>query len=158
MALLTVNGKVFDYPDAGSEPGWGEDATAWAESVTEALASLLGSGDILETTGLILNNQSTVTDVVGLAFSNSIVRAANIQYAVYRTTDTPTGIAESGTIYLTYNALNVGNEWTLTQNKNGDAEVSFSVTSLGQVQYISSNLAGGSYSGKIIFTAATLAQ
>ena len=157
MALLSIQGKVYDYPDAGQDDiGWGEDATGWAEAVTEAINSLLGSGDILETTALILNNQTTATDVVGLAFSNTLVRAANIQYAVYRTDDLPTGIAESGTIYLTYNSSST--EWTLSQNKNGDAGITFSVTSLGQVQYQSTNLTGGNYSGKIIFTAATLAQ
>jgi len=159
LALLELQGKIYDYPDPGASPGWGEGATEWAKAINTALTSLLGAGDILETSGLLLNNQSIATDVVGLTFSNSIVRAANIQYAIYRTTDSPSvGIAESGTLYLTYNALDVGNEWILTQNKSGDAQVVFSVTSLGQVQYVSSDLSGTNYTGKIIFTAATLAQ
>lgn len=158
MPKLVVQGQVFDYPEPGSEAGWGQDATGWAEAVNQAIASLLGPGDILETTALILNNQSTLTDVVGLSFANNVVRAANVQYAIYRSTETPEALAESGTLYITFN--NLTNAFTISQVKNAEEEagVVFSITSSGQVQYTSSSMSGTGYSGIITFKAQTLSQ
>lgn len=156
MAILTVNNIPFDYPDPGSDPGWGEQATDWAAEVTSVLSSLLAPGDIVETTSTILNNQSSALDISGMAFSNSVVRAANVDYTVIRTTATPTTLVESGTLFFTYDTVN--GTWYMSQTKAEDADIVFSITSLGQVQYTSSNMSGGSYSGQITFKARTLSQ
>lgn len=157
---LTVNNNTFAYPTNGQEPGWGEGATAWAEAVTEVLNTLVAPSDILETSYTIDNNVSVPLDVNRMLFDPGTVRAANITYAIYRTsTATPSGKVESGTIYLNYdNAASLGNKWSLSQQRHGDSGVSFSVTDAGQIQYISSDIDNTGYSGNIKFLAKTLSQ
>jgi hypothetical protein len=155
---LTVNNTTFNYPTNGESPGWGQDTTDWAVAVTDVLASLVSSDDILQTSYSINNNVSTPTDVNRLFFNPSTVRAANIQYSVYRiSTANPSGHVESGIIYLNYdNAASLGSKWSFTQQKNGDSGVVFSITDAGQIQYISTDIDSTGYSGVIKFTAKTL--
>jgi hypothetical protein len=155
MPVLTVGNQVFQYPDPGTEAGWGEDATGWASAVTASLAALRSPGDILPTTLTLQNNISTPTDVLGLFFNSNSVQAAQISYSIYRvSTSTNPGIAESGIILLDFNATaTVGNKWNLTQLRNGDAHVAFSVTDGGQVQYISNDIGLTGYTGVMSFLA-----
>jgi hypothetical protein len=157
---LTVNNEVFQYPSPGDEPGWGEGATAWAVAVTDVLNTLLGPGDILNTTFSVANNQTSVTNVTGCIFDSTIVRAANVSYSIYRKTDSFTsGNTEAGTLLITYdNAAALGSKWTLVQNASGSAGVSFSINDSGQVQYISTDLTGANHLCTMKFSAKTLAQ
>ena len=52
---LQIGNKVFNYPDTGDNPGWGEDATAWAQAVTTALETVQGTNDIPATTTALAN-------------------------------------------------------------------------------------------------------
>jgi hypothetical protein len=158
MAILTVNNIPFDYPDPGSEQGtYGQDAADWAAEVTAVLASLVSPGDILETTSTITNNTVLATDVSGLSFSSSVVRAANVDYTIIRSSTGPTiSVVESGTMYITYNTIDF--TWSFAQTKYGNAGVTFSITSLGQVQYISSAMSATGYVGILTFKARTLGQ
>jgi hypothetical protein len=164
MPILTINNKVFNYPDAGSQPGagdssigYGEDATAWAEEVSSVLTSLLGSGDIIQTDATITNNTTSAADVTGLLFNNAVTRAANISYTILRATTSPVAsLIETGTIYLTLNTVTL--TWYISQTKSEDAGVNFSITALGQVQYTSTNMTGTGYTGTITFQARTLSQ
>lgn len=158
---LTVNNTPYEYPTPGDEPGWGEDATGWAEEVTDVLNDVLGSDDILETTFTIDNNISTPTNVTGLLFSTATVRAAEIDYSVYRRTDSSTsGNAESGKMTLIYdNDAAPGSKWSLvTYGIAGNAGVNFTITDAGQVQYESTNITGTNYSGTMKFRAKALGQ
>lgn len=160
MPLLTVANNVYDYPDPGTEPGWGEEATSWAEAVTEVLNTLLAPGDILETSFAIANNISVNTNVNGLAFDNGTIRAANITYAVYRESDAnPSGNSESGIIQLTFdNAAAPGSKWIVAIQNSGGAGVTFTCTDAGQVQYKSTDIGTAGYSGQMKFSAKTLSQ
>jgi hypothetical protein len=157
---LTVNNNVYNYPGPGEDPGWGADASDWAAAVTDVLASVVSTTDILQTSFTIANNVSSATNITTMTFDTALVRAANISYSIYRKTDSATsGNVESGVIYLTYdNGASSGNKWLLGQQKNGESSVVFSITDAGQVQYTSSNLAGANYVGTLKFTAKTLAQ
>jgi hypothetical protein len=146
---LTVNNKEFQYPQVGEEPGWGEDATAWAEEVTEVLESLAGPDDILQTTVTINNNQGSVTNVAGLLFNTANVRSAFVDYNIYRTDASPSVLVEGGTLLVCYNDTS----WTISQMTNGDAGVYFTMTNTGQIQYTSTNMTGGSYTGQMTFEA-----
>lgn len=151
MPQLTIQGSTFDYPDAGEEPGWGEDATAWAEAVTDVINFLVNPGDILETSFTLLDNTAVAANVVGMRFDSSIVRAANVNYSINRN-----GANQSGTLHLNYNSSAApGSKWTLQENTSGDVGVVFSVTDLGQVQYTTSSTG---FNGAIKFTARTLSQ
>jgi len=160
MALLQVGNQYFNYPDPGTEAGWGEDATGWAEAVTNALTALIAPGDILPTSLVIQDGQSTAADVTGLFFNSNTIRAANIDYAVYRvSSSTNPGVAESGRLMIDLNdTAPTGSKWSLIQIKNGDAGVTFSVTDGGQIQYTSTTIGLTGYTGVIDFSAKTLSK
>lgn len=157
---LIVNNTTFNYPGPGEDPGWGEDATAWAQAVTQVLNSLLGPGDLLETTFNVGNDVSVEEDVVGLTFDTAIVRAAIIEYTVYRVSDgSPSGNAEFGTIVMVYdNSASAGNKWIMVQDSSGDAGINLSVLDSGQIQYTSSDIGTTNYTGIMKFKARTLSQ
>lgn len=157
---LVVNNVTFNYPEPGEDPGWGGEATDWAEEVTDVLNSLLGAGDILETTFNVANNVSVAANVIGLAFTATAVRAAVIEYSIYRTTDSSTsGNAETGMMNIVYdNNASSGNKWLLSRMQDGESGVVFDITDGGQFTYTSSNIAGANYSGVMHFKSRTLAQ
>lgn len=152
---LIIGNDPFQYPDPGDPPGWGEDASDWASAVTEAIESVLGPDDILQTTFNIANNTASSTNVNGLIFNNSTVRSAFIEYSLYRVTNT-NEVAETGSIEIVYK--NNANDWELVREFGGDAGVSFSVTPSGQFQYMSTNVTGTGYVGVMKFRAQALGQ
>lgn len=153
---LNVRGTVYDYPTSGQDPGWGGPATDWAQAVTETLTLIVGPNDILQTSFSINNNQTTSELVRGLYFNPTQVRAANINYSVFRSTASSTTV-ETGELLITYDATqSVNQKWKITQRSNGSAGVLFTLDDSGQFFYTSSNIAGTSYSGILRFTARTL--
>lgn len=154
---LIVNNTPFSYPTTGDEPGWGGDATGWAEEVTKVLNNLVGPDDILETSFNIANNQIAATNVTGLVFNAGSVRSANIQYAVYRISDSnPSGFAETGEMHLVYDN---NDGWHLgIGGVVGNSGVVFTITPAGQIQYQSSDIGAINYVGLIKFTAKALQQ
>lgn len=157
---LIVNNDEYQYPVAGEDPGWGEEATGWAEAVTEVLNDLQTPGDILQTTFSIPLTGSG--DVNGLLLGTATVRAARVDYSIYRvSTASPSGTVETGTFVAVYdNSASPGSRWTLTQQYQGNALVTFDITDSGQFTYVSSagpHSAPG-YSGIMKFRAKVLNQ
>lgn len=154
---LIVNNSPYSYPTAGDEPGWGGEATGWAEAVTNVLADLLGPNDILETAFNIANNQTTFADVTGLTFNAASVRAAEITYSIFRVSTTNlSGNTETGKIQLIYDN-NIG--WSINQgNILGSGGVIFTVTGTGQLQYKSTDIGALNYTGTMKFRAKALQQ
>lgn len=157
---LTIQGTTYEYPIPGEDPNWAEGATDWAEAVTLALSTLLGPGDILQSTFTINNNVSIPANINGLLFDPGTVRSANISYAVYRTsTAQPAGNTESGTIYINYDdSATSGNKWSLTQQINNNAGIVFNILDNGQIQYTTNDIGNTGYFGKITFSAKSLAK
>ena len=153
---LIVNNKTYNYPSAGENPGWGEDATGWASSVTTVLNSLQGLGDILATSFAVPNNSSG--NVEGLFFDGSSVQSAVIEYHVYRRSDTNTSeIVENGEIRLIYdNDAVAGRKWKLAQKTDGDSGMAFDISDAGQITYISTDIGAAGYTGVMKFKASTL--
>lgn len=154
---LVVNNQTFNIPDAGEDPGWGEETSDFLEEVSRVLGTLLGAEDIIETTVSLANNQSSAANIAGLLFDNAIVQGAIIEYSVIRSTDDVTyGRAETGLITAVYDANHPTNKWQLSQQRVGNAGVSLSINdtgSNGQFQYTTTNLAGANYAGQIVFKA-----
>lgn len=157
---LTIAGTTYNYPTSGEDPNWAEEASGWAEAVTEALNTLLSPGDILQMTYPIDNNIQVPEIINGLLFDSAIVRAANVSYTVYRTSiDVPSGQVETGSILLTFDDnASVGSKWKFSQNLSGTAGVSFSVTDNGQIYYTSTDIGDTGYIGTIRFSAKTLSR
>lgn len=160
MALLTVNGITFEYPDPGTDQGWGAGATDWASEVTSVLSTLLGPNDILETSFNINNNQTSSQQITKLFFDSGSVRAANIQYSVYRRSDeNPSGNIETGMIYITYdNSAVSGSKWIMGSSKVGESGIIFTIDNNGQFSYTSTDIGSTNYTGIIKFSAKALSQ
>lgn len=154
MSNLKVNNTTYNYPDQGSEPGWGGDATGWAEGVTEVLASLQPSGTINETQSsidLVATNKS----ITAMVFNQALSKAATVTYRIERTTDS-TALYEKGTLEIAYDPTLV-NPWVLSRviDVGSDALVSMDITSAGQVIYTSLTVPGTNYNGFIRFKTAS---
>lgn len=152
---FTVNGTDYTFPEQGASPPWGTEVTDWAQAVTDTLSNVVGSGDVLNTQFLFNNNQSSASNITGLTFDVAVVRGTLISYAIYRSTSS-SELAECGTLYAVFK--NTANSWEIAQSCVGDSEFVFSVTSTGQFQYTTSNLAGTGHVGRIRFSAKSFTQ
>jgi hypothetical protein len=155
---LIVNQQVYEYPENRDGPPWGESATAWAQAVTDVLQSLAGTGDILQTPANINNNQVVAANVQGLSFDPTQVRAAVVEYSVYRNT-TGAGameLVESGTMYPSYKS--VAGTWDMPIVGGQEGGIQFTITSGGQIQYTTSSMTGSNYTGTVRFRARAFLQ
>lgn len=95
------------------------------------------NGDIDETSFSAANNQSTPANVTGLSFSNAVVRSFTSIVSVE--IDATVDLYETFEIEGTQGASG----WSISVSKSGDeTDYEFSITSVGQVQYVSSNSLG----------------
>lgn len=138
--VLTVNGVPFDYPSQGEQQDWGEAATAWAQEVTNVLSSVNGPSDVLETSFTIVNNTTSFTDITGFFFDANVVRSFAARGNIYRTYSSGPTLEKSEEFLLT-GLYQGASGWIIQQEGLGDAGITFDITSLGQVQYKSTNLA-----------------
>jgi len=100
----------------------------------------VGAGRINETQFTIANNQSSVADITGLVFDSDDVGAAFITYWVQRKHTSPNSeVVEAGEIYVSYSSTD---DWSLTRNSVGDAGLTITIDTDGQLQYTSSNISG----------------
>ena len=115
----------------------------------QALLVLLGIGGS-QVHHDINNNEVAGEDITGLVFDKTIYKGAQIDFDLYRQTDSG-NVWESGTIYLTHDP--VADLWRITWASHfSDAGVIFEVSATGQISYKSTNLAGTNYEGKIRIT------
>lgn len=86
--LLQVGNDIFEYPQQGTGQGHGEDATAWAEAVTNAITNFLGPNDILLSTVDLANGIYPGTPgagiISGLSFNLVEVLHSNVEALVIR--------------------------------------------------------------------------
>lgn len=115
-------------------------------------ARYMGAGFLAETTFTFANNQSSVANVTGCLFSSASCKSAKVDVAVRRSTNS-SQLRSWVEIYLTYD--DNGTAWQVSDQvwHGDDPGLTFSVTAGGQVQYVSTNVAGSSYSGASRFRA-----
>ena len=144
MSKLSINSKVFEYPDQGKNPNWGTDATNWAKEVTTVLDSAYGLGTITETQSTIENNiqQVNAKSVAGMIFNLNLTKGATIEYRIYRKSQNSAEKSEQGILTVNYSALDPLNKWSITREiTNGEpALVYFDIDNTGQVKYWSSDV------------------
>lgn len=150
---LIIQGITFNYP-VSNDNSWATDATGWAIAVTDGLGAAVQPGDLSPTTLVVINNTGSLANVTDLIVNNAITRAALVDYYVYRVFGA-TEIAEVGTLRLVYKTN--ATTWEVDRTFTGDGQISFSVTTGGQVQYTSVPISGsGSYTGTMRFRARAL--
>jgi hypothetical protein len=148
MAIsLVVNNTPFDYPEQGEQAPYGEAMTGWASEVTKVVNSLSGPSDILETSGIINNNVTTPAVIPGLFFDPATVRSFSVKCSVYRSASTSEISEEISLVGLFVGA----NGWLLQQDGIGNAGISISILSSGQLTYTSTDFVGTPYNGLIKF-------
>lgn len=150
MAIdLQVGNTTYAYPTPGEEPNWGADATSWAQAVTELLQSIAGAGTINEVESVIANNVTTDTEVLGLAFSETLTQAAIVLYRIVRDSDDITPVTEMGKLDIVYD----NGTWKMSREIGAGepAGVTLDINSLGQVVYQSTNISGANYEGVVKF-------
>ncbi|MGL5074796.1 MAG: hypothetical protein ACRDBG_02995 [Waterburya sp.] len=116
------------------------DPTNPQDAATKAYvdaAANVSPGDIQETSFSMANNQASPANVTGLAFANGVVRGfkALLTIEIDATTD----------LYEVVEIIGVqrGADWSISYSSSGDdSQVLFSITTAGQIQYTSANLAG----------------
>lgn len=112
--------------------------------------ALRSTGDLDETSFTPLNNQSTPADVGSLSFSTSTVRSFHVLAHVF--IDATTDLFESFNI----RGIQKSGSWDISIESTGDnSQVVFSITSSGQIQYVTPNYAGFT-TGQIKYRAITL--
>ena len=161
MAIeLTINGLTYSFPANRDSPGWGTEVTEWAQAVSDALGSVVGTGDIVQTAFGLNNNQSSPSNVTGLSFDSAQIRGAIVDYSIYRVTNGvgATELVEAGTLYASYKSTAAVWEMAQVGVGAGTTGVTLSITNTGQVQYTSTNLSGGNYVGTMHFRARSLTQ
>lgn len=152
FALTTAtvqNGDFVKQTDTGVVY-FVSDQTNLGSAAGYTQISITGNaGDIPQTSFTAANNQSSPANITGFAFANASVRSFNALVSVT--------IVASTSLYQMFEIKGVqkGSSWTIVTTAVGDISgVDFSITSAGQVQYTSTNVAGFT-SSTIKFSAAT---
>lgn len=148
---VVIGSTTYNCPNQGQNPAWGNDLSDIIQALAAVANNVQGPGDILSTTFPVANNVVSASNITGLAFNSSVVQGAIVQYSIYRTSSTPSEVAETGVILLSYKP--VANTWIFSQTTNGFSGITFSITNAGQFQYTSSDIGSTGYSSNMVFNA-----
>lgn len=149
---VQIGNKSFNIPDPGEKVGYAEETTDYLVAIAEALASVQGPNDILQTSAALANNQSTLTTIPGLVFSTTNVLSIEVSFFIVRTFDSGSStITNSGNILGSYD----GSEFKISVDTDGDVGVEFNIDNTGQMFYTSSDLTDH-VSSTIVYKARTV--
>lgn len=150
---INIQGTIIDFPSSGESPNYAQPIIDFAKAVEGALNSFVGPFDIPPQIFIMTSNANTNVDLPNLSFPTASVQGAIISYSVYRNTTVET-ITETGTLMVNYNSTaGVGLKWEISREYIGDAQVTFNITDVGQVQFSSALIPGTSHDGKVIYQA-----
>lgn len=150
---ITISGTIINFPVSGSSPNWSEAVIDFAVAVQDALASFVGPFDIPPQIYIMVSNVNANVNIPNLTFPTSRVQGAEISYSVFRNTSTQT-VSESGSILINYNATAAtGSKWEIAREYVGDAQITFTITDTGQLQFSTTLLSGTAFNGKISYQA-----
>ena len=153
---FTTGPTADEISDAQSQAAAAAASAAAAAASAASINNWLGTSLIQQTTFTIANNIGSATDVTGLLFSSASCKSAKVHGALRRKTDTASSeVLGYFDLILMYS--NQDSAWYLVSvredNVSSSTGVTFTVTSAGQVQYVSTNIAGANYAGEFKFKA-----
>jgi len=156
---LNILGTIVEFPSSSASPDWSPAVIQFAQLVTLALSGVEGPFDVVpQIFTLDSYNPGTNVAITNLAFSTAVVRSAVITYNTYRNTSGGS-VYEAGDITVVYNVNNpTNNKWEISQERTGNADISFSITDAGQVEFSTTTLAGTGHTGQLAFSAKALLQ
>lgn len=168
---IVIQGTTVDFPSSSQAPNWAPAVIQFAQLVATALNAVVGPYDISpQLYNIDAFDVVTNQPIPGLSFNPLAVRSAVIRYDVFRqaTPASTHNAAESGFILVQYNPNNAVNQkWEFIQSKVGkginttpltSANITFSVTDVGQFRFSTTTIGGASHTGKIAFAAQALVQ
>jgi hypothetical protein len=130
------------------EAGITLDGSTMDQAITAIKAIIKRGGDGVEIS--VVNNQAAAANVTGVLFDKTAVKSGRCLFDVHRRTDSAQA-DEMGELYFWHNP--VADTWSVdVQSRFGTGSgsgLTFSITAAGQVQYVTDNMAGASYSGTL---------
>ena len=152
---ITIKNTTISFPTDAQSPNWASGIVAFADAVADALTSIVLGDDVVPQV-LNIDSYDAVSsqNVTNLQFSTNTVRSAFIKYYVYRTSSLGTKYVESGNLLVNYN----GTTWEISRDYIGNANITFTITSAGQVQFTTTTISGNTHVGSIGFKAEALLQ
>jgi hypothetical protein len=160
MPIIVIQGTPINFPDTAQSPDWSEAVIAFAQAVENALSASAGAFDVspqvFNIDGSSFNPTATLVDIPNLTFSTTAVRAAMINIATSRSTNS-TVVSEVSSILAIYNSSNaIGSKWELTREADSNANITFSMTDIGQMQFSTLAISGTNHTGIISYSAKAL--
>lgn len=160
---IIIKDTPVDIPTSGDSPNWAESVTEALKALADAVNVSTGQYDVPPQT-LNIDSYNTATDISidNLLFPSAEVLSAFIFYSVKRVTEDSgasdqQNATEEGTLEIVYNENNpVGNKWEIIRSFSGDAQISFSITDLGQVTFSTTTLTGINHTGIISYRALSI--
>lgn len=163
MPIITVKGTTINLPSSGSSPNWSPAIIEAFQALADAVNLFTGTFDVApQTISIDAFNPGVDIAIDNLVFPPSDVRAATVYYTIYRKTEDsgpPDGVelAEAGTLEIVYNNSRPSTQkWEVGRSGEGDAEITFSVSDLGQISFTSETLTGINHTGILSFRAITI--
>lgn len=162
MPDITIKGTTISIPSSGASPNWSPAIIEAFQALTDAVNVFTGSFDVApQTKNIDIYNSSSNIDIDNLIFPPTDVRAVTIFYTVHRITEesAPAAgdnreVAETGTLQCVYNNSRPSTQkWEMIRTGAGEAEIDFSITDLGQVQFTTTALTGINHTGIIAYRA-----
>lgn len=143
---VNLKNTIYLIPSNLEEPNWGEGLTSYLKALADAVNSVSGPSDLIESIFTIDNNISSPTDITGFFFDSTTVRSFAVRGNITRQHGAATFKYEEFVLAGLYQDAS---GWVLQQDGMQDAGVEFTITPAGQIQYISTNLAGTPYAGTL---------
>lgn len=163
MPRIIIKGTPIEIPNSGSSPNWAPAIIEAFQAIAEAVNSFTGTFDVAPQTIVIDTfNPGVNISIDNLVFPPSDVRAATVYYTVYRKTDNSgpldgIELAEAGTLEIVYNNSRPSTQkWEVGRAGEGDAQVLFTVTDLGQIRITTETLPGINHTGILSYRAITI--
>ena len=148
---VIINNTIYNYPDPGELPGWGNDATEAFLALAAYVNGLSPPSDIVLASAPLADNVAVPTTITGLTFDSSLIYGAIVELTIRRSNNSTT-TTELDTLDLVYS----NGVWNLDRTISGDPTgVTFSINNSGQLQYTSTPLGGSGYVGTMIVRART---
>lgn len=156
---VKIQGQTIDFPTSGEDPNWAEAITQFAQAVEAAIATVAGDFDIAPQVQNIDDPYIGIDiPITNLKFPSTDIVSAEIQYGVVRQTDLAL-VTEGGVLSVYFNDGNpIGNKWSISQVRQGDAKIEFTIDDTGQMFYTSTSIGGTplNHEGFITFRALTV--
>jgi hypothetical protein len=161
---VIIRNTPINVPVSGDSPNWAPAITQAIQELADAVNSVGSAYDVpLQSLRIDEYPSASNIQIDNLYFPSTHVLSAQIYYAVKRNTSTESSnigqnVTEEGILEILYNIDNPTlNKWEIVRTFTGDANISFSISDLGQVKFSTTLLSSGiDHKGTISFRALSI--